>query len=128
MTREFKTALTLGLLEANGLTDWSVAFDESTQRRSTCRHSRQLITFSDSANQEDILHSVAHALAGTKEHDARFVHAAKRIGANSSGKCDPLDADFVATCSGCGKEFYRSKLPEPQNVKHFSCDSLLTFA
>lgn len=88
---EARAALALAreLMDAHGLSAWSVRFDRARRRAGTCRFTERAITLSRPLTElyepervrEVVLHEIAHALVGPAHgHDATWRATARRIG------------------------------------------------
>ena len=112
------------LLEAHGLDDWGVAFDNAKRRAGICRFGERTLGLSaplTAVHSEDdvrdtILHEIAHALVGPRHgHDATWQAKARAIGC-SGERCVSPDAPaapaaWLGTCSG-GHTLERHRRPE----------------
>lgn len=127
--------LALTLMEDNGLSGWSFAFDRAKRRCGACFYAKKTITLSryyvernDEADVRDtILHEIAHVLAGAKAgHGAIWQMWAIRLGArpercatnvvmpegNVEGLCDP----------GCTTRHTRHRMPPKRLLDAYSCN------
>lgn len=92
---------TRDLLDAHGLSDWKVTFDNAQRRFGQCHHRAKTISLnreyvaaeSDDGAQDAIRHEVAHALAGPDAgHGPTWTVAASQLGADTRVNTDPHEA------------------------------------
>ena len=101
------------LLRQHGLRDWSAGLDESTSRAGVCDYRKKRISFSrlflraasEAEIRDTILHEIAHALAGFKQHHgAVWQKIARQIGC-SAKRCHDIAFGaprWIAQCpQGC---------------------------
>lgn len=107
------------LMDAHGLTDWTLTFDKAKGRFGVCRYRTRTIGLSAplvALNGEDdvrdtILHEIAHALAGPGTgHGPVWKATAKRIGARPERTVDAATVNtpthaWTGACPTPGCEF-----------------------
>ncbi len=103
------------VLDAHGLYDWSLAWDQARRRAGSCNYSKRLITFSEplfrlyeaDTARDVVLHEVAHALAGPNQgHNAHWKAIASALGAVPKALLPPglpkPEPVWVGQCRQCG--------------------------
>ena len=111
------------LMTLHGLEYWRLQYDQATKRAGRCVHgsktiqlSRSLVKlFSEDEVRETLLHEISHALVGPGHgHDETWKDRYISIGGNGESRYTPsvavkeaerARAKYVATCSGCTKEY-----------------------
>lgn len=97
-------AMARGLMDAHGLDDWSLAFDNAKTRAGACRFTRRQISLSriltrlhDETHVRDtVLHEIAHALVGPGAgHGPVWKEMARAVGCSAT-RCVPEDAPKAA--------------------------------
>ncbi|MCH7541855.1 sprT domain-containing protein [Patescibacteria group bacterium] len=131
------------LMDQNGLSDWSLKFDNALLRFGNCRHAFRTISLSwrlIRINEEErvrktILHEIAHAKAGKGVgHSAVWRHECLALGIKPV-RCYEITntnvpvAPITYKCIACGHEFGRYKAINPGKLpayKHIKCGGGLT--
>lgn len=135
-----KDTLILGrkLLDENGLTDWTIQFDNSKRRFGQCRRRSQTISLGlpmvklndEERVRDTILHEIAHALTPLERgHGKAWQAKALEIGADGKARYSDdntitPDAPFIYECEGCGYKIDRfRKIKETRlpHVLHVKC-------
>jgi predicted SprT family Zn-dependent metalloprotease len=110
--------LALSLFNRNNLTGWSFTFIKTKRVCGRCWIEEKVIGLSSpiaAVNDSDtveqiILHEIAHAITGRREHDRAWVEVAKRIGCRtpSAGvKVTEAPGKWRYWCGDCRTTFYR---------------------
>lgn len=95
--------LARGLMDENGLHQWTLTFDSAKRRAGLCRYDTKTISlsrhltalYSPAEVRETVLHEIAHALAGPKAgHGPKWRRVARGIGATGQ-RCVAEDAPTV---------------------------------
>lgn len=130
MQLEVARQLAVQLLGQHNLLErgWSFRFDRARTRFGCCNYRDRVISLSRLLTernelaevQETLLHEIAHALVGAGAgHGPVWKRKAVEIGC-SGARCHSADmpqGQWQASCSGCGRTYYRHRQPK----RNYSC-------
>lgn len=125
------------LMTLHGLEDWKLQYDQASKRAGRTVHgsktiqlSRSLVKlFSEEEIKETLLHEISHALVGPGHgHNETWRNRYLSIGGNGKSRYTPSEAvkeaeraraKYVATCSGCSKEYLLTR--KRKNLNFLMC-------
>ena len=128
MTMTEARSLTRFLLDEQGLTEWTVVFNNRKKTAGLCNYSTKEIALSkyllaqrtSEDSKDTITHEIAHALTRGHRHDAVWAAKHRELGGNGKRCFEHLDenAPWIATCEhGVKTARYRA----PKRLTGWSC-------
>lgn len=107
LTGEGLNVLTHLLMRQHGLEEWELRSGPRT------RAGDKTLFLAPGATIDNVLHAIAHAVAGP-DHDEDWTDVAELIGADISVRCERL-VGFLAVCPCCAGEFVRDRAPRAKH-------------
>jgi len=119
------------LMDAHGLTDWTLKFDRASRQYGYCNWRDKVISLSNilcclnsrEETTQAILHEIAHALEPYESHNIQWLRTARAIGyvgnrCYDKGVIEPK-AKYKLICPNCKKFQYRNRIGKRRSC--FTC-------